>query len=108
MWRRLQAAGLQGGMKYSKLSQTVTKKLSQLVHLDANVPVEGSRKPLFGLDAKALATTMVEICEPAWRGSQLAEAMYRQWVMGISEITTLPKPLREQIGRAPPMQTGPL
>src|ERR1035438_5716671 len=85
-------------MKYSKLSQTVTEKLSQLVHLDANVPVEGSRKPLFGLDAKALAATMVEISEPVWRGRQLAEAMYRQRVAGISEITTLPKLLRERLG----------
>src|ERR1039457_4647831 len=97
MWRRLQAAGLQGGMKYSKLSRTVTEKLSQLIPLDANVPVEGSRKPLFGLDAKALAATMVEIREPAWRGSQLAEAMYRQQVAEISEITTLPKSLRERL-----------
>src|ERR1035437_398875 len=97
MWRRLQAAGLQGGMKYSKLSQTVTEKLSQLIPLDANVPVEGSRKPLFGLDAKALAATMVEIREPAWRGSQLAEAMYRQQVAEISEITTLPKSVRERL-----------
>ena len=94
----MQAVRLQGGMKYSKLSQTVTEKLSQLVRLDANVPVEGSGKPLFGLDAKALAATMMEICEPAWRGSQLAEAMYRQRVAEISEITTLPKLLRERLG----------
>jgi 23S rRNA (adenine2503-C2)-methyltransferase len=85
-------------MKYSKLSQAVTERLSQIVRLDANVPVEGSRTPLFGLDAKALAATMVEIREPAWRGSQLAEAMYRQRVAGISEITTLPKALRERLG----------
>ncbi len=41
---------------------------------------------------------MVEISEPVWRGSQLAEAMYRQRVAGISEITTLPKLLRERLG----------
>ncbi|HZL53985.1 MAG TPA: hypothetical protein VFC37_23890, partial [Terracidiphilus sp.] len=93
----MQAVRLQGGMKYSKLSQTVTEKLSQLVRLDANVPVEGSGKPLFGLDARALAAAMVEIREPVWRGEQLAEAMYRQRVAEISEITTLPKSLRERL-----------
>jgi 23S rRNA (adenine2503-C2)-methyltransferase len=94
----MQTAGLQGGVKYSKLSQTVTRKLSQLVRLDASVPVEGSGKPLFGLDAGELTAAMVEIREPGWRGEQLAEAMYRQWVAEISEITTLPKLLRERLG----------
>jgi 23S rRNA (adenine2503-C2)-methyltransferase len=37
---------------------------------------------------------MVEIGEPAWRGRQIAESMYRQWLKDISEITTLPKSLR--------------
>jgi 23S rRNA (adenine2503-C2)-methyltransferase len=35
--------------------------------------------------------------EPSWRGSQLAEAIYRQWIRSISEITTLPKTLRERL-----------
>jgi 23S rRNA (adenine2503-C2)-methyltransferase len=37
---------------------------------------------------------MVEIGEPAWRGGQIAEALYRQWLKNISEITVLPKNLR--------------
>ncbi len=37
---------------------------------------------------------MVEIGEPAWRGGQIAEALYRQWLKDISEITVLPKNLR--------------
>ena len=49
---------------------------------------------LFGLDAASLAACMVEIGEPGWRGRQVAEALYRQWVSEISEITTLPRPLR--------------
>ncbi len=53
---------------------------------------------LFGLDAEALAACMVEAGEPAWRGRQLAEAMYRQRVTELSEITTLPKPLRAAAG----------
>jgi 23S rRNA (adenine2503-C2)-methyltransferase len=40
---------------------------------------------------------MVAIGEPPWRGSQLAEAIYRQRVEEISAITTLPKSLRERL-----------
>ena len=35
--------------------------------------------------------------EPAWRGRQLAEALYRQRVTELDEITTLPKPLRRRL-----------
>ncbi len=37
---------------------------------------------------------MIALGEPAWRGRQLAEAMYRQRVAELGQITTLPKPLR--------------
>jgi 23S rRNA (adenine2503-C2)-methyltransferase len=37
---------------------------------------------------------MVEFGEPAWRGKQLAEALYRQRVTSLDAITTLPRPLR--------------
>jgi 23S rRNA (adenine2503-C2)-methyltransferase len=46
------------------------------------------------LDAESLAAYMAEIGEPVWRGVQVSEALYRQWVNDISEITTLPKSLR--------------
>jgi 23S rRNA (adenine2503-C2)-methyltransferase len=49
------------------------------------------------MDASALAALMVELGQPAWRGSQLAEAIYRQRVADLSEITTLPKPLRGKL-----------
>ena len=52
---------------------------------------------LFGLDAEALAALMVEAGEPAWRGRQLAEAMYRQRVTELDAITTLPKTLRQRL-----------
>ena len=35
--------------------------------------------------------------EPPWRGKQFAEAVYRQWITELSEITTLPKALREKL-----------
>ncbi len=40
---------------------------------------------------------MIEMAEPAWRGPQLAEAIYRQRLAELSEITTLPKTLRAKL-----------
>ena len=70
--------------------------------LQANGPACGGQVPsdgrrLFGLNAEALAARMVAAGEPAWRGRQLAEAMYRQRVAELSEITTLPKALRQRL-----------
>jgi 23S rRNA (adenine2503-C2)-methyltransferase len=78
----------------------MTRKASQLVRLDSKDPEYGSRKPLFGLDAKALAAAMVAAGEPGWRGKQIVEALYRQWVTEINEITTLSKSLRERLDLA--------
>jgi 23S rRNA (adenine2503-C2)-methyltransferase len=52
---------------------------------------------LFGLDAEALTARMVAVGEPAWRGRQLAEALYRQRVTELDAITTLPKTLRQRL-----------
>jgi len=70
---------------------------SQLVSLDAESGPRGSLRPLFGLDAEALAACMVEAGEPGWRGTQLAEAIYRQRVKDLGEITTLSKALRRRL-----------
>jgi 23S rRNA (adenine2503-C2)-methyltransferase len=90
--------------KCSILTPVVTQKSSQFVRLDAVSPpdgssasVAGSGKPLFGLDEKALAALMVEAGEPAWRGRQLAEALYHQRLTDLDTITTLPKALRQQL-----------
>jgi 23S rRNA (adenine2503-C2)-methyltransferase len=56
-----------------------------------------SRKALFGLNSDEFGALMVEMGEPAWRRTQLSEAIYRQRVEGISEITTLSKTLRENL-----------
>ena len=40
---------------------------------------------------------MVEAGEPALRGRQLAEALYRQRVAELDGITTLPKSLRQRL-----------
>ena len=80
----------------------MSEDISQLVRLGDCDPVEASRatardRGLFGLNAEALAACMVEEGEPAWRGRQLAEAIYCQRITELSEITTLPKPLRQRL-----------
>jgi 23S rRNA (adenine2503-C2)-methyltransferase len=73
------------------------KQSNQLTLLDASNLQGGCKQPLFGLDAEALEARMAELGEPRFRGKQIAEAMYRQWVTRLSEITTLPKPLRRRL-----------
>jgi 23S rRNA (adenine2503-C2)-methyltransferase len=79
------------------LTPAVTRVTSQFVPLDSRLPNAGSRSPLFGLDASALATLLGEFGEPAWRGRQLAEAIYHQRVTEVDAITTLPKTLRARL-----------
>jgi len=40
---------------------------------------------------------MAGLAEPEWRGRQISEAIYRQWVKEISDITTLPSSMREKL-----------
>jgi 23S rRNA (adenine2503-C2)-methyltransferase len=80
------------------LGQAVNANPSQLVPLDAKNQLGGSLRQFFGLDAKALGGQMVAAGEPAWRGRQLAEALYRQRVVELEEVSTLPKALRQRLG----------
>ena len=70
---------------------------NQFVHLDVKDLPVSCKTALFGMDAEALAAQMVVVGEPAWRGRQLAEALYRQRVADLNEITTLPKALRARL-----------
>jgi len=79
------------------LSPVVTEKSEQLVQLDAGEPAAVTQTPLFGLDAEALTARMVAAGEPAFRGKQLAEGMYRQRLTALEELTTLPKALRQRL-----------
>jgi 23S rRNA (adenine2503-C2)-methyltransferase len=86
------------------LDQAVTAKSSKLVQLDAGEPgaehaadSDCNFRPLFGLDGEALAALMVEAGQPAWRGKQLSKAIYCQRSTDLSEITTLPKSLRQEL-----------
>jgi 23S rRNA (adenine2503-C2)-methyltransferase len=90
----------------------MSEEFPQLAQFTTPSPAAESPNILFGLDAQALATRMLEAGEPAWRGRQLAEALYRQRIADLSEITTLPKALRHrlvadgwQVGRPAIIQT---
>jgi 23S rRNA (adenine2503-C2)-methyltransferase len=82
----------------------VKRNSNQLVRLDDSALAgeseaisPASAKPLFGLDTVSLAARMIEMGEPAWRGPQLAEAIYRQRLPELSEFTTLSKSLRQKL-----------
>src|ERR1035441_6988217 len=86
------------------LTQAMANDFGQLVQLDDSDSGEGNRdskivseKRLLGMDTVSLAARMLEIGEPAWRGPQLAEALYRQRIAEINDITTLPKLLRQKL-----------
>ena len=72
---------------------------SQLVPLDAKNGPGGSLRKFFGRNAGALAARMVDLGEPRWRGQQLAEAIYRQRIVDVEGITTLPAALRKKLAR---------
>ncbi len=79
------------------LGPAVSAPSDRLLQLDTNPPAWGSGAKLFGLEAQALGELVVRLGEPAWRGRQLAEAMYRQRVTELDQVTTLPKALREHL-----------
>jgi 23S rRNA (adenine2503-C2)-methyltransferase len=73
------------------------EKPGQLVHLDVTDTTGSPREPLFGLDAESLSKLLVAAGEPRFRSGQFSEAMYRQWLREISEISTLPVALRAKL-----------
>jgi 23S rRNA (adenine2503-C2)-methyltransferase len=55
------------------------------------------REPLLGLSRSELAALMQSSGEPAYRAQQVAEAIYRQRVESVEEISTLPQQLRARL-----------
>ena len=53
-----------------------------------------SQKSLLGLDHAELTALVEKVGEPAYRARQLAEAVYRQGVGSVNEISTLPQQFR--------------
>ena len=56
-----------------------------------------SHTPLLGLDRKDLAALVDELNEPAYRAQQIFEALYRQRVESLEQISTLPASLRSEL-----------
>jgi 23S rRNA (adenine2503-C2)-methyltransferase len=73
------------------------EKPAQLVSLDAANTPRSLREPLFGLDAECLSRLLAAAGEPAFRGVQIAEGMYRQRFSELSGISTLPVALRDKL-----------
>ena len=63
-----------------------------------NLPVED--KPLFGKSLEDLTGLMAGLGQKSYRASQLHQALYRQRVTSIDEITTFPAELRETLKTA--------
>jgi 23S rRNA (adenine2503-C2)-methyltransferase len=78
------------------MSKTISKleETAQLVVIGTK---EMSQKPLFGMDLAALTELFAEMGERPYRAKQLADALYRQRVSSLNEITTLPQALREKL-----------
>lgn len=76
-------------------------KPDQLVPINASAPAPGGLDPLtcplFGLDAAALSEVLAQVGEPSWRANQIVEAMYRQYITGVTSITTLSLDLRRRL-----------
>jgi 23S rRNA (adenine2503-C2)-methyltransferase len=72
---------------------------SQLIPLDAKNGPGGSLRYFFGLNTGELAACMIGLGEPKWRGQQLADAIYRQRIVDVEGITTLPVALRQKLAK---------
>ena len=70
---------------------------SQLFPLDAKNRLGGSLRYFFGMNPGELAASMIDLGEPKWRGEQLRDAIYRQRIVNVEGITTLPIALRQKL-----------
>jgi 23S rRNA (adenine2503-C2)-methyltransferase len=81
----------------------MTENSDQFVHLDSpagqgrSQDSKAGRRQFFGLNSEALAAIMMEMSEPEWRSGQLLEAVYRQRITTLSDITTFSKLLRQKL-----------
>ena len=82
---------------FERASQT-----DDLVLIDGYTPSGAAvaARALFGLDTSALVALMATLGEKAYRGRQLSDALYRQRVSGLEEISTLPQGLRTKLAEA--------
>ena len=58
---------------------------------------QAAAKPLFGMTPEELRAVIVALGQSKYRAVQLAEALYKQRVQSLEEITTLPEDLRQRL-----------
>jgi 23S rRNA (adenine2503-C2)-methyltransferase len=58
-------------------------------------PEAAGAQSLFGLNHQQLTDVLAKFSEPAYRVKQLSDALYRQWDEDLTEVSTLPKKLRD-------------
>ena len=63
-------------------------------------PPQPAAKSLFGLTVEELRSLLLTFGQTRFRGSQVAQALYRQRVGSLDEITTLPICVREALSQA--------
>jgi 23S rRNA (adenine2503-C2)-methyltransferase len=56
-----------------------------------------SQMTVLGMDRVELAALVESLGEPAFRSSQLLDAVYRQRILSVDKISTLPQPLRKKL-----------
>jgi 23S rRNA (adenine2503-C2)-methyltransferase len=59
---------------------------------------EVAKVALLGLSREEIGELIVEAGQPGYRGKQIVDAIYRQRVETLDEISTLPRDLRENLG----------
>ncbi len=78
--------------------------MGTLVSVDEIVPAgivsATAKRALFGLDRAALIAVFAELGEKSYRGRQLADALYKQRVANLDQVTTLPQALRDKLAAA--------
>ena len=62
--------------------------------------IEPSTSLLLGLDREELAALVSEASEPGYRAKQIMDAVYRQRVESLEEISTLPQGFREKLAQS--------
>src|SRR5271170_5591923 len=61
---------------------------------------ESLTSTLLGLDREEITALVSEAGEPAYRAKQIMDAVYRQRVEGLEEISTLPQEFRERLAQS--------
>ena len=78
--------------------ESASPEFASLVTLGSPIATaDAAPHRLFGLDTAALTQVLTDFGERPYRGKQLAEALYRQRVTHLDQITTLPQALRDRL-----------